>query len=276
MDYFPDLFDSEFLIDYIDCVDSLDDGLTLLANGTDELLDLAILDRLFRANASAKRGILCEECDLFSLPQNFVQKFFRFHTTDDVVQMSDLLQMPAEMQAVNGTKASGLEVLCIVLRRLAYPCRFSDLCALFPRTEPELCLLFNLGIHHIYDRFHHKLTDFDQPWLAVPELLRYCDAVGRKGAPLPNCWGFIDGTVRPICKPKYHQREVFNGHKRVHGLKFQSIVTPNGLVSNLYGPIEGRRHDSALLNASGAMDYMEQNFNANGAPLCLWGPSIPP
>ena len=36
-----------------------------------------------------------------------------------------------------------------------------------------------------------------------------------------NCWGFIDGTVRSICKPWQHQQEVYNRHKKVHALKFQ-------------------------------------------------------
>ena len=43
------------------------------------------------------------------------------------------------------------------------------------------------------------------------------------------CFGFIDGTVRPISRPGQHQRIVYNGHKRVHSLKFQSVALPNGL-----------------------------------------------
>ena len=30
---------------------------------------------------------------------------------------------------------------------------------------------------------------------------------------------------------------VYNGHKRAHGLKFQSVVIPNGLIAHLYGPV---------------------------------------
>ncbi|XP_070178250.1 uncharacterized protein [Littorina saxatilis] len=268
-----DLFHAD-AFEELSLADTLDDWLTLMATGGDQLLDLAVLCQIFRPNARPE--LLCEEFDLFGMPEYFVRKYMRFRNAHDVMTMCDLLQMPAEMQAANGTKTSGLEVLCIVLRRLAYPCRFADLCAIFPRNEPELCLLFNLGIHHIYDNFHHKLTAFNQPWVAAPELLRYCQAIARKGAPLQNCWGFIDGTVRPMCRPGQHQREVFNGHKRVHGLKFQSIVIPNGLIANLHGPIEGRRHDSALLTASGAMQYMEANCNIDGAPLCVYGdPAYP-
>ena len=55
-----------------------------------------------------------------------------------------------------------------------------------------------------------------------------------KGAPLNNCWGFIDGTVRPICRPGENQRTLYNGHKKVHALKYQSVVAANGLIANLF------------------------------------------
>ena len=57
------------------------------------------------------------------------------------------------------------------------------------------------------------------------------------GAALTNCFGFINGTVRPICRPTQYQKIVFNGHKRVHSLKFQSVTLPNGLIVNLFGPV---------------------------------------
>ena len=38
-------------------------------------------------------------------------------------------------------------------------------------------------------------------------------------------------------KGKAHQRLMYNGHKRVHALKFQSVALPNGLIANLYGPV---------------------------------------
>ncbi len=40
---------------------------------------------------------------------------------------------------------------------------------------------------------------------------------------------------------------MYNGHKRVHSMKFQSVVIPNGLIANLAGPFEGKRHDSTML-----------------------------
>ena len=39
-----------------------------------------------------------------------------------------------------------------------------------------------------------------------------------------------------------NQRAIYNGHKRVHSMKFQSVALPNGLVGHLCGPVEGKRH----------------------------------
>ena len=71
-----------------------------------------------------------------------------------------------------------------------------------------------------------------------PNLLQtYSVAIHDKGAALDNCFGFVDGTVRPISKPGVNQRAVYNGHKRVHALKFQSFALPNGLIGNLFRPV---------------------------------------
>ena len=95
----------------------------------------------------------------------------------------------------------------------------------------------------LYTRYGHLLSSFDQPWLSSANLTSFCDSVYRKGAALDNCWGFIDGRVRPVCRPGLNQGVLYNGHKRVHAIKFQSVVAPNGLIANLFGPVEGRRHE---------------------------------
>ena len=92
-----------------------------------------------------------------------------------------------------------------------------------------------------------------------------------------NCFGFVDGTVRPCSRPGQNQRILFNGHKRIHALKFQSVVIPNGLICNLYGPVEGRRHDSGMLAESRLLDQLQLHaYTPNGEPLCIYGdPAYP-
>ena len=124
----------------------------------------------------------------------------------------------------------------------------------------------------IYDNFSDQITTLDQPWLA-DRFQEFADAIHIKGAPLQNCIGFIDGTVRPLCRPSYFQRICYNGHKRMHAIKFQSIVTPDGIIANLFEPVEGRRHDCFLLNVSGVLEEMErvQWQDRNQNPFCLYG-----
>ena len=39
---------------------------------------------------------------------------------------------------------------------------------------------------------------------------------------------------------------VYGRHARVYGVKFQDVVLPNGLIINLEGQWESRRHDFVL------------------------------
>ena len=117
----------------------------------------------------------------------------------------------------------------------------------------------------------------NQVGLSPPNLQSFADAIHKKGAALKNCWGFVYGTVRPLRRPGINQRLVYNGHKRVHALKFQSVVAPNGIIANCYGPVEGRRHDSAILAMSGLLLQLEDySFSPAGQALCIYGdPAYP-
>lgn len=82
-------------------------------------------------------------------------------------------------------------------------------------------------------------------------------AIQQKNAPLRNCWGFIDGTARAICRPGVDQQEYFSGHKRLHCVKYQSVLCPDGIIVSLLGPFHGRRHDAGILRESGFYEQLE-------------------
>ena len=98
-------------------------------------------------------------------------------------------------------------------------------------------MISNLVMDTIYEEHNHRLTQWNNTLLNPPLLESDARAIDSKGNPLPNCFGFIDGTVRPICRPEQNQRIVYNGHKQVHGLKYQSVVLPNCMIANTYGPV---------------------------------------
>ena len=62
-----------------------------------------------------------------------------------------------------------------------------------------------------------------------------------------NIWGFIDGTICKTSRPVYHQRVVYTQFKKCHGLKFQSVLVPDGFIACLFGPGSSKTHDAKLL-----------------------------
>ena len=201
----------------------------------DEVDLLCIYDAFNRRNPSLPYWNY-RHFDLSILSEDECKTEFRFGK-GEIPILADVLRIPDIFTCVNGTVASGLEGLCMLLKRFAYPCRLCDLIPRFGRSVPESSLILSEVCSYIYDRHGYLITDLNQPWLQPHCLEAFADAIHRKGAALDNCWGFIDGTVRPLCRPGEHQRILYNGHKRIHSLKFQSVVCPNGLIANLYGPV---------------------------------------
>ena len=214
-----------------------------------------------------------ERFDFDAIPETDAKVYFRFNKPD-ITRLLNALQLPETIVCPDRTVSSDLEGLCIFLRRMSYPNRLSDLEKDFGRSRSSLSIIANTVCELILQRHGHLLHDLRQPWL-LESLNNFAEAVHDKVAPMDNIWGFTDGTVRPICRPKYNQRLVYNGHKRVHALKYQSIVVPNGMIANMFGPVEGRRHDSCLLRESGILDDVVE-FQRNGRPLALYGdPAYP-
>ena len=200
---------------------------------------------------------------------------FRFQKADLDILMN-VLQIPDKITCTQGTTCDGIVGLCILLKRLAYPCRYTDMVPMFGRNPTEICLVFNKLIDHIYDFHHHRIQTWNQVLLSPNKLQNYAGCIFQKGAPLNNCFGFIDGTVRGIARPQNNQRILYNGHKRIHALKFQSVALPNGIIANISGPYEGKKHDSTMLQESGLLTQLQQFAWFNAQPLCLYGdPAYP-
>ena len=155
----------------------------------------------------------------------------------DIPLLVDALTVTPVFQCRNATICNGAEGLCIMLKRFAYPCRYSDNIPFFGRSVPELSMISNEVVNWMYTTHGHKITQWNHDLLNPAALNEYADAISNKGTALENCFGFIDGTGCPISTPDENQRIVYNRHKRVHALKFQSIELPNGLIGHLYCPV---------------------------------------
>ena len=163
-----------------------------------------------------------EDCGRFSLgdmnDSECVAKF-RFRKRD-LPLLPEVLQIQDSFTCYQRPVASEMEALSILLRRLAYLCRYNDMLPRFGTPAPVLSMVSNQVLDYVYDVHSHRITQWNREILSTQALQLCSDAIAAHGAALNNCFGFVDRTVRPICRPGEHQQAVYNGHKRVHSLKF--------------------------------------------------------
>ena len=226
----------------------------LLDAFNDNLIDEDEFVLLYNLNTSKKPVFpyeIYERFELANVDEAECKAEFRVEKSD-LLQLADALLIPQIFKCDQRSECDGMEGLCMLLRRLAYPCRYSDLIARFGRPVPEICMMTNKVLNFIFENHGPRITQWNNNTILNPECLeQYAEAIYAKGAALNNCFGFVDGTVwpicrpicRPICQPNENQRQVYNGHKRVHTLNFQSVAIPNGLIANLYGPVGMKMYD---------------------------------
>ena len=196
---------------------------------------------------------------------------FRFRQ-DDLQHFSDLLWTRLEGH-FNGPKES-VEVenryrvpfetgILLLLYRLARPHTLHcDMEGFFGMRKSHISAAIRTFVDVLYLFAYRFLND---PSIYKPRMPVYASLIEAKIGIVNNIWGFIDGTLRKICRPTYNQRLLYSGHKRSHGIKFQSVVAPDGLIVDLFGPIVGSRHDSFMLGQSNLLNKLRDLMPADGS-----------
>ena len=54
-------------------------------------------------------------------------------------------------------------------------------------------------------------------------------------------------------------------------MKWQSLTLPGGMIRSVYGPVEGRRHDTTVLRFSGLVDFLQILMYLPGLCVCRYG-----
>jgi nuclease HARBI1 len=179
--------------------------------------------------------------------------------------MVDALEIPYEIIAPTGSCFTGLEALALTFARFRTAGDLHELSTKYSRAQSSISEIVNLVATYIDTTWSHLLEFDHQHLLSPPNLQRYANAIHHSGAPLSGVWGFIDCTIRRICRPSMYQRQAYNGHKKFHALKFQAVMLPNGMFGHLFGAQEGRRNDSFLLNESRILESCAQHAIRDGS-----------
>lgn len=165
------------------------------------------------------------------------------------------------------------EVLVTVLARFRSADHWSHVAQLVGgRHESAYKILFNDVVSILHDFWFDRLMDL-RPW--AQHCAEWAHAIHLKTHASPRCIGMLDGTFIEIPKPTGDsvQRQMYNRYYRAHGIKFQSVVVPNGLLFNLHGPNAGRFPDSRILCKSGLMALMAELSDLAGEHYVLYADS---
>ena len=72
----------------------------------------------------------------------------------------------------------------------------------------------------------------------------------------------MEQSVQSVEQKETSAINLYKWHKRVHGIKSQSVAAPNRLITNLFGPVERWRHDSAMSARSGLLPNVRALFHS--------------
>ena len=212
---------------------------------------------------------------------------FRFHSFDCLRELKRCFRIPDGFITVGkGYKMFNEEIIMVSLTRLHYPLTWHMVKKDFPGRERwSLQAAFYWFLDFMIHEWSYLLLNNLHYWL--PYLAASSEAIRIK---LQNLnwisWrqfyppahepggfvicGFIDCTIYAFCRPggvtgdgpaafrvpQEVQEAWWTGWKKLHGLKWQSIILANGMDLQLYGPLSVRRNDLKALERS----LFEENF----------------
>ena len=115
----------------------------LLESYNDGTIDDDEFVSLYEGNFSKNPEFPYEEYEMFDLDamdDTECKAEFRFRK-NEIPRLAEALDIPKTFFCHQDTTAPGIEGLCVLLRRLTYPCRCSDLIPRFGRPIPKLSMI---------------------------------------------------------------------------------------------------------------------------------------
>ena len=180
-----------------------------------------------------------------SHPDRFIQHFcFQIPEMErvlDALAFGQELRLPRDR---GGYRATRLEAFAMYLRHLAHPVTqesniSDDFGCSKARVSAVVTYFGQIMHHHVSEGMVWPKTD-----VMIARVPLYARTLQRLGNIFyPRVFGFLVATENPApeCPNDRHKR---------HSIKFQGMVTPDGIVRHFYAPFGGSRHDEMILNES--------------------------
>lgn len=165
---------------------------------------------------------------------------------EHILRVAIAMGVPRTVRTRNRDKCCRELAFIMLLYKLSWPRRLIDFAEQFGGNGTRAMRIANVLTVFLYERFRVKLETLDRARMTDEYIMHLCTLTHAKTQAVPHVWGFIDATVRECCRPVYFQEAIYNGKDRVHAIKFQTIVSVDGIICHCSGPWSGRRHDSYI------------------------------
>jgi len=177
-----------------------------------------------------------------------VERNFRFSIQE--IETLCLLLLPNGIRCLGRQVASPTTALCVFLRRNAYPCRWSDLCPLFRRNVGWLSTVYWETTTILYE-WAGKLSE--NLVASETDIETFKEAIFSKtrGVVPFGAFGFLDGTWLRTCRPSVGQEALYSGYHSQHGITFQGVCCPDGLLRYFSRAYAGRLPDHSVFLRDG-------------------------
>jgi hypothetical protein len=168
-----------------------------------------------------------------------------------------------------GIRPDATMALVATLCRLSWPRPPADLVGMFGYCGSCLSRVVNDACQHLIKQ-HQERTLWHPRFQQYKVLRAYARAMINCGCP-GRIWGFIDVPFTSFSRPVSRQHMFYSGHKRLHGMVFQAITTPDGLISSVFGPFIRGINDWGMFNASRVPHRLHRMIPVSNKMLYLYG-----
>jgi hypothetical protein len=203
---------------------------------------------------------------LGDMMEDRLSKNFRFHSVAHLRRLYDGLKFPENFKGSRREKFTGEEVFLYGIYRLSHTETLTSegVRSLFGFTsDSRASTCFKIFLTFMVENWGYLLTNNMEYWL--PMMQGCADSIRAKCA-TNGCdfadnfcvFAFTDNTMNATCRPGGGpardrtnaprndpdiQRAWYNGWKKLHGMKWQTVDMPNGMNFAVWGAVSCRHND---------------------------------
>lgn len=257
--------------------------------------------RVYPSKKTRRNRVIQSARTIESFSQNACWKRFRTRKEDLPRLLKCFrLDLPAGEYFRSHDKAqvkfTGEEILLIGLHRYIVPGQLEHTMGeIFSMDYSMLSRAITIFNNHMLTCHEHLLTDNLEYW--KPWFPHFAESISKKLADVgnihypPNTFRvamFHDDTVIASCRPgsgplknggrksNFIQMAFYNGWKKHHGFKFQTVELPNGMCMDMTRPFSFRRNDLEVLAKSKLNERLAQVQSGDPVQYCSYGDGIFP